>query len=210
MAGGSGKEVTIYGAGLSGLVAAINLARHGYGVLIYDREPGIGGSPGEHPSIHTTPLQPQQTWDYIGIDLSQYFVATDAYPAFWYNSRSIKLPPYVHNTKAYNVERGPRRTSIDHYLHRLAEEAGVKFVFNRELTPEELRQAPAGSIIATGLYKEVYELVGVKHSLTYGYISTMPWGQAEVHGAIYLERQDSDRYAVGHVGVRDRRGADCR
>ena len=186
MAVGKGKEVSIYGAGLSGMVAGINLARQGYRVVVIDRESAIGGSRDVHPSVHTTPLQPKQTWDYIGIDLSKYFVATDTYPAFWYNSRSITMPPYVHNTKAYDVERGPRPTSIDHYLQKLALEAGVEFKFKRELTPDELRQAPAGSIIATGLYKEVYELVGVKYSSTYGYSSTMSWKEGVSHGAIYM------------------------
>jgi len=186
------KHVSIFGAGLAGMVAGINLARQGIEVTIYDREPAIGGSHDVHPSVHTTPLQPRQTWDYIGIDLSQHFVPTDIYPEFWYNSKRLKLPPYVHNAKAYNVERGPRETSIDHKLFALAKDIGVEFRFGHALDPDELHAAPAGSIIATGLYKEIYDLVGVDYSSTYGYLATMPWKQGGSHGAIHMGRFSVD------------------
>ena len=134
MSAAADSEVRIYGAGLSGMVAGINLARQGYRVVIFDRESGIGGSHDVHPSVHTKPLQPKETWDYIGLHLSEYFVATDTYPAFWYNSRLIKLPPYVNNTKAYDLERGLRHSSIDNHLYRLSVDAGVEFRFGHALT----------------------------------------------------------------------------
>lgn len=180
------KTVAIYGAGLSGMVAGINLAREGYKVTIFDREGDIGGSPAVHPSVHTTPLQPAETFAYIGIDLSNYFVPTAAYPAFWYNEKPLQLPPYVNNTKAYNVERGGRKTSIDTYLFELAQKEGVDFDFKKNLSMEELKYAPSGSIIATGLYKEVYELVGVKYSSTYGYLSRTACAPDDVSGAIHM------------------------
>ncbi|MGC9325771.1 MAG: NAD(P)/FAD-dependent oxidoreductase [Desulfomonilia bacterium] len=180
------KSVMIYGAGLAGMVAGINLRRAGMSVIIYDREPAIGGSPLVHPSVHTTPVQPRETWDYIGIDLSDCVVPTVEYPAFWYNTKRITLPPYVNNTKAYNVERGPRESSIDHRLYAIARDEGVEFVFNRDLSLDELKNAPEGSIIATGLYKEVYELVGIDYSTTYGYLSTLPWSENDVSGAIHM------------------------
>lgn len=189
---GKKKEVTIYGAGLSGMVAGINLARQGFHAVIYDREKSIGGSHEYHPSVHTTPLQAKKTWDYIGIDLSECFTPTDPYPAFYYNSRFIKMPAYVHNSDAFAVERGPRPVSLDSRLHKLALEAGVEFRFSRNLTQEELRKAPAGSIIATGLYKEVYDLVGVKYSAIHGYSSTMRWKDDDVHGAVYMGNYSVD------------------
>ena len=51
------KEIAIYGAGLSGLVAAINLVREGFKVTVFEREETFGGSKKLHPSIHSTPLQ---------------------------------------------------------------------------------------------------------------------------------------------------------
>ncbi len=179
-------ETAIYGAGLAGMVAAINLAREGYNVTVYDREPRIGGSALLHPSIHTTPLQPEETWRYTGIDLSDCFVPTGEYPAFWYNSKRITLPAYVKNLKAYNVERGPRKTSIDTRLFEIARKERVRFVFNNNLGPNELRAAPRGSIIATGLYREVYDLVGVRCAPTHGYIAAAPASDGESSGAIHM------------------------
>lgn len=180
------KNVSIYGAGLSGLVAAINLAREGYGVTVFEREESIGGSKSYHPSIHSTPLQPQETWDYIGVDLSDYFLKTDAYPNMWYNKKQIKLPPYVDNLSVYNVERGSRKTSIDSKLYEVALEEGVNFEFGKALTPQEIEDAPDGSIIGTGLYKEAFELVGMKSSLVYGYMAISKWDENKVGGGMYF------------------------
>lgn len=180
------KDVSIYGAGLAGLVAAVNLAREGLNVTIYEREDEIGGSKDLHPSVHSTPMQPKETWDYIGIDLSSHFVKTDAYPNMWYNRKRLTLPPYVHNMSVYNVERGARPSSVDVRLFEIAQDEGVDFEFGRALTPDELAQAPPGSIIATGLYKAVYDLVGVKNSLTYGYMALSNWEKGKTGGAIYM------------------------
>ncbi|MCX6671284.1 MAG: NAD(P)-binding protein [Euryarchaeota archaeon] len=50
------KDIQVYGAGLSGLVSAINLARGGYHVTVYEKEEKIGGDLHCHPSIHMTPM----------------------------------------------------------------------------------------------------------------------------------------------------------
>ena len=60
------RDISIYGAGLAGMAAGINLARNGFKVVSYEGEEGIGGARDLHPSIHTTPLQAQKTWEYIG------------------------------------------------------------------------------------------------------------------------------------------------
>src|SRR5659263_188038 len=67
------REATIYGAGMSGLIAAANLAREGYSVTVHDREPGYGGSQMYNPSTHVTPIDPVKTSEYIGIDITGAF-----------------------------------------------------------------------------------------------------------------------------------------
>ena len=53
---GKNKKVHIVGAGLSGMVAAINLAREGHQVIILEGASKIGGIHPHHPSIHGTPM----------------------------------------------------------------------------------------------------------------------------------------------------------
>ncbi|MCP4373555.1 MAG: NAD(P)-binding protein [Deltaproteobacteria bacterium] len=54
------REVTIFGAGISGLVAAISLAKSGFEVEVHERREQVGGSSEWHPSVHlqTFDLEP--------------------------------------------------------------------------------------------------------------------------------------------------------
>jgi flavin-dependent dehydrogenase len=180
------KTVHIAGAGLGGLVAAINLAREGYRVLVLDREEAIGGSKKYHPSIHSTPLQPEETWEYIGIDLSEHFVKTDQYPAMHYNEKRLKLPAYVENLAVYNVERGSRPTSIDTRLFALAVKEGVEFAFKKELGPHSLKALAPGSIVATGLYPEMYQTMNIQSAPVYGVMALAKKEAGKTGGAIYM------------------------
>ena len=74
-------KITIVGAGLAGMVAAINLARQGYEVTILEKEKQIGGSPVFHPSLHATPIDLRYTSDFIGIDISNHFQLPNERPA---------------------------------------------------------------------------------------------------------------------------------
>ncbi|MEW5733461.1 MAG: NAD(P)-binding protein [Thermodesulfobacteriota bacterium] len=180
------KTVHIAGAGLAGMVAAINLAREGFEVVVRDREEAIGGSKKYHPSIHTTPLQPEETWKYIGIDLAEHFVRTDEYPPMYYNEKRLKMPAYVDNLSAYNVERGSRPTSIDTRLFGLAVKEGVEFEFKKELSPDSLRALPPGSIVATGLYRGMYETMGIKSAPVHGVMALSGKEEGRAGGAIYM------------------------
>ena len=109
------KNITIYGAGMSGLVAAINLAREGYKVTVHDREKGFGGDSLYNPSTHTTPIYPQQTSDYIGIDIKPAFYPVKSCPFYFHNTRSD-----APHSGLYTVERGNRATSLDTILYKEA------------------------------------------------------------------------------------------
>ncbi|MDY6796839.1 MAG: FAD-binding protein [Actinomycetota bacterium] len=56
-----GKEITIYGVGMSGLVAAINLAHEGHRVIVHDSQEKYGGSRIYSPSTHVTPIDVEKT-----------------------------------------------------------------------------------------------------------------------------------------------------
>ena len=64
----------------------------------------------------------------------------------------------VFSTKnMYVVERGPRASSLDYFLYKIALEEGVSFKFSHPLTSEELRSIPENSIIATAGYSKIVE-----------------------------------------------------
>jgi len=144
------KIVQIYGAGLSGLVSAINLVRDGYNVTVYEKEKKIGGTSKCHPSAHMTPMHIQRMERYIGIELKSCFSKLHDFRGY------IGPKKFVFSTKnLYVVERGPRTSSLDYFLYKTALDEGVTFKFSHPLTSEELRSIPENSIIATAGYSKI-------------------------------------------------------
>ncbi len=162
-------EVTIVGAGLSGLVAAINLARRGHQVTVLERESRIGGSPLYHPSGQGSPLFLRELTDYIGVDISP---AVEPIREMREVPGGKVLPIDPSLIKSYFFERGPRSTSVDSYLYGIALEEGVRVEFNRPvLSQEEMAQLPPNTIVATGLHFEGFNSLGIpyltSHHFTY-------------------------------------------
>ncbi|MEW5945850.1 MAG: NAD(P)-binding protein [bacterium] len=150
------KEIQVHGAGLSGLTAAINLARAGFRVVVFEREKDVGGSPQFHPSAHLTPMHGPSTWEYIGIDLGAFFGRVDGFNVH-VGDRRFAMDP----SELYVVERGGRNTSLDRFLYGEALKLGVEFEFNSPITPEKLSRIPEKSIIATGLHPEMFKALGI-------------------------------------------------
>lgn len=146
------KSVHIAGAGLSGLVAAITLARQGHDVTVLDRAKSIGGLRPHHPSNHSTPVNVQLMKDYVGIDITPCLVPQKNMYVYVEGHR------YRVSWSCYSVERGPRKTSLDHFLYDLAVKEGVKFEFGQVVTDPSALPEPA--ILATGLFPEMYKALG--------------------------------------------------
>lgn len=137
------SKIIIVGAGLSGMVAGINLAKQGYDVTILEKEKKIGGSSVFHPSLHVTPIDLQLTSEFTGIDLySQFPLLTD----FQTWAKDKRIPARLNN---YGAERGARESSLDMFLYKICKGEGVKFQFGHAV--KKLTDVPPGSIIATGL-----------------------------------------------------------
>lgn len=150
------KTIHVYGAGLSGLTAALCLARDGYRVKVFEREKRLGGSPQFHPSAHLTPMSFDSLHRYLGFPVADAFTPVSKFTAFVGDQAHELAPGPLHV-----VERGPREESLDTYLYQMALEREVEFHFGSPLTRETLDQAPADSIISTGLHKDMFDALGV-------------------------------------------------
>jgi len=162
----AGGEVLIYGAGMSGLVAACNLANEGYDVLVREKESSWGGSSVFNPSTHTTPMDLNATSEYIGIDIAPAFHEVSTL-AIYLHDYKIPAPVFM----AYHVERSSRPQSLDALLYSKCVEAGVKFEFNTPLRKEDLGSLPDRTIIACGLNHAAYNDLGVPYKEWYAWMA---------------------------------------
>ena len=178
-------ENIVVGAGLSGLVAAINLAREGRDVLVLEREERVGGSGLYHPSPEGTPVDLAGLEAYTGIDIGPAVAPFDVGRAVVYGEM---VPVDMGAISAYMIERGPRSTSLDSYLYGLAVEAGVKFEFGHPLVSNDAAAGlPPDTIIATGLYFEGFDATRVPYLTSFHYVARQK-----------IEDTDSNHVTVYH------------
>ncbi len=168
------EEKIVVGAGLAGLTAAINLRREGYEVRVLERRDGIGGPARDLPTgeltyvmADGTPMQPERIAAYTGIDVSPACEPLESARVYSFGKRFDAFFPK--NVPAYLVERGSRQASLDMYLYRLAVEEGVRFEFNVPLkTRRDFDGLPPRSILATGLFREAYQVLEIPFVPVYG------------------------------------------
>ncbi|MDD5223993.1 MAG: NAD(P)-binding protein [bacterium] len=161
------KKIQILGAGLSGMVAAIDLAKRDYEVTIIEGHSKIGGRGQFHPSTHATPIDGPAVWRYIGIDLSQHFRPAKSFRV------SMEEDGYEMDGKdLFIVERGARESSLDTFLYQEAQKLGVKFEFSQLI--KNHKDLPPGSIIASGLFPEMFHSLGIPAVHAYGCAVRMP------------------------------------
>jgi len=163
------KTVHILGAGLGGLVAAINLARAGYDVLVIESAKGIGGIRGFHPSLHVTPMDLDFVNAYTGLDIAGNVKKLDQplRVGLWEDEYLFGKNRLPMKTPLYGVERGTKETSMDYFLYSRAKALGVKFLFSTFI--KKAGDLPPGSIIATGLHPEMYKDLEIPHRKIEGF-----------------------------------------
>lgn len=210
------RQVTIVGAGLSGLTAAVILAREGYDVLVVERKKSIGGASLHASAVNQdeicfadlTPLDIDAMSRYLGFPLS---APAGSHAVPFYNPLpclrfrvfgkliELRLPADVHMKM---VERGPRPSSIDMYLYRLAVEHGVRFSFGtRVATRREFADLPPDSIVATGMFREAFDALDIPCTRAYGLFAggPAPDGRSPFCTAYYHDQtQDYAYYATAN------------
>jgi hypothetical protein len=159
----------VVGAGLAGLTAALNLARDGKDVTVLEKFEKAGGIPLAHPAVDATPFNPELLGNFIGVELGEPFL----YPCEEWNMYcyDYKVPMQVKTLNLYCIERGHRKTALDHHLYELCLDAGVKFEFNHPLVGQnDFADLPVDSIISTGLYFEAFEALNIPYQKVFGYL----------------------------------------
>lgn len=178
----------IVGAGLSGMVAAINLAQNGHEVEILEKAPGIGGVSLELEETYKqkyvfgdmTPFDLEKLSNYINVDLRRrhpeagdnYFFKTLPFARFY--SYGKKYDMHLPEKLQVNlIERGPRKSSLDYFIYLTALEHGVTFHFGTSIeNQKDFNQLPGGTILSTGMFIGTYKMLGIPCMPVYAYLAS--------------------------------------
>ena len=182
-------KITIVGAGLSGMVAAIHLAREGREVEVLEGHSGIGGMKGVHPSAHTTPIDVEAVSRTINIDLSSCFK-----PIRDFRMGVLNRLYTCASDSLYCVERSSRPTSLDSFLYAECLRHGVTFCFNT-MVKDPLLTLPPDSIIATGLHPEMFDALEIPYNRVYSF-----WMHAERNTGMFNDlKMEFEQLLVGYM-----------
>ena len=182
------KTIHVVGAGPAGLVAAINLQRSGYNVIVHEKEAEIGGPPSWHPSVHVTPMDFDLVEEFTGIDMRPAFDDVSDYEFFYDHGVSKPFSEFIGDIDHMNIcIRGPHEKSLDNYLYQIAKAEGVDVRFNDEWKREDFDNAPDKTIVATGFGQGAYEDLDYRFTPFYGFWTRQECDPEEKHISIYTD-----------------------
>jgi flavin-dependent dehydrogenase len=183
------SKVAIVGAGLSGLSAAIFCAREGYKVTVYEQTKEVG----QHipTTVFGTSLIDINKIDKIlNLNLKKIMkpvVLEIKFPNLSYRIRHKKY-------KTYNVEIGCRKTSLNHYLEKIANRCGVEIIKNKKiLNPSKLDSDKV--IIACGSWPNLWDYLKIDSKQVYAFVG---YGKYSKNKDIYLGMVNDD-FAPGWI-----------
>lgn len=197
-------EVVVVGAGLSGLVAAINCAQQGHQVRVLEARERVGGSPDHHPGVDTTPMKPGPLGRYLGIDLGPPSVTPTPVMRAYVFGRRYETDGAGQHLQA--VERGVRSTSLENHLYQAAVDSGVSFEFGWRLGSRgDLDGLPPASIIATGLSAPAFKMLDIPYQDVYGHVAngrhegppvTILWESDDTRDYCYFSNSNGISFAL--------------
>lgn len=145
------REIKIAGAGISGLTAAIILARNGYKVDVYE----VGSHPGsrfigdwQHLENWTSPTDVLEYLKTLGLNINFFTKPCFQISIYTSSSKEIKLESV--KPIFYSVRRGTPPDSIDNGLFKTAKELGVEVHFNTFAENKTVDIVATGPKVADG------------------------------------------------------------
>lgn len=177
------KEIEIVGAGLAGLVAGINLARQGFRVKIHEGREYMGG---DLSYADSTLLDVPAARTELGVEVEAALEPWTLTRAWSYGKKyEFGLPRGV---EGFTVERGRGENSLENVLSRQARDEGVEVLLGRKLSKAEIKELPPGSIIATGLDREVFEAMDLPCRPFFCHMATGRGDPSRPGVIIYLDK----------------------
>lgn len=184
------SEQIVVGAGLSGLVAAIVLARRGHSVRVIEKYKTVGAQPERWPMVDVTPMIPGEMSKYLGIPIGEPQVKECKLLNGYFWDQEFRVPIERSNLKL--VERGPRKTGLDGYLLEIALAEGVKVEFEEAVLGQgAIAALPPDTIIATGLYAETFDALNIPYVMGWCY-GAKGRSDREGEAAIYFGEYTND------------------
>jgi hypothetical protein len=193
-------EIAVVGAGLAGLVAALNCAHAGHRVHVLEKYDRVGGEAESHPSVDSTPMYTERLGDFIGVKLEPPQVTPTGVLRFYCYGERFDMDGTLMSLHA--VERGTRSTSIENYLYEQAKGVGVEFEFGWQLRSQaDLAELPPNSIIATGLHPEPFIALNIPYQNVYGYTSRVKYDGEPKAAAFFNELTRDYCYLANANGI---------
>jgi hypothetical protein len=90
------------------------------------------------------------------------------------------------------------------YLYRLAADSGVRFSFDTQLrTRKDFDELPPGSIVATGMFRDAFEALGIPYTKAYGHFAggLSPESPSPYCVAYYHEHTQDYAYFASANGI---------
>ncbi|MCP4725867.1 MAG: NAD(P)/FAD-dependent oxidoreductase [bacterium] len=150
------KNIKILGSGPSGMAAAINLAKDGRKVTVYEKNDIACAKFNNGWQILENYSSPADTLD----ELREMNIE----PAFFHKANS-EIDFYDHKLKKYHlkgikpfgyfIKRGSEEDALDQVLHKTALDSGVEIKYGTVIRENEADIIAGGSRFATGISKEI-------------------------------------------------------
>jgi flavin-dependent dehydrogenase len=149
------KEIKILGAGISGLTAAINLAKNNYNVVVYEKNSGVGERfNGDFQGLENWTSKNDILTFIKTVNIKTDFLYKPVKKATFYSPSLNKAEFITKRPFLYLVKRGGKG-ALEETLKKQATNLGVKIKFNTTLSENEAHIISSGpkkpSVIATGI-----------------------------------------------------------